>query len=97
MSTESKPKTSIELFFPHRRIPTLIPVKATPEGPQAIKLKKDVHKEDLKYLNPFARKVFEDKLVSADLNGKYGSRVPYDAYLPTQQDKVAKLCHFEKP
>ena len=92
----SSPRTNIDAFFPHRRIPALIPIKQTPTGPEALELEKEIHKKDIKFLDPFARIVFEEKLVSEDLKNKYGTKIPYDSYIPTQQEKienrVCKVC-----
>lgn len=86
----SPPKTSVLSFFPHRRIPALIPVTPSQIGPVALKLEHDVFKKDLRFLDPFARIVMEQTVAPSDLKEKYGMNIPYDVYFPTQQDKVER-------
>ena len=87
------PKTKVDLFFPNRRIPALIPVKLTVTGPVAIELAKDINKQDLTFPDIFARIVVEKDLVPNSLKEKYGDVVPYDVYFPTQQDQVLRrMC-----
>ena len=46
----SIPKTNVEVFFPGRRIPALIPIQITSHGPEAMALTKDIHKKKLFFL-----------------------------------------------
>lgn len=82
------PKTMIETFFPGRRIPTLIPVRLSPSGPVALDLEKEVFKKEIAFPNIFARVVLESQLAPKALIEKYDGKIPYDAYFPTQQEKV---------
>ena len=92
----SAPITSVLSFFPHRRIPALIPITFSPAGPVALKLEPDVFKKDLCFLDPFARIAMEQVLAPTELKVKYGEKIPYDVYFPTQQSKVerrvCKVC-----
>ena len=89
----SCPRTKVEVFFPGRRIPALIPIKLTATGPVAMELVKDINKKEIVFPDIFARIVTEKELVPVELKEKYGDLVPYDAYLPTQQDHVQKrIC-----
>ena len=83
-------RTDVDLFFPNRRVPALIPIKSTSTGPVSLELVPDVHKQNLTFLDVFGRITFEQKLVPAALKEKYGDKVPYDVYFPTQQAKVEK-------
>ena len=89
----SSPRTKVEVFFPGRRIPALIPIKLTATGPVAMELVKDINKKEIVFPDIFPRIVTEKELVPVELKEKYGDLVPYDAYLPTQQDHVQKrIC-----
>ena len=89
----SAPRTKVELLFPNRRIPTLIPIKLTATGPVAMELVKDINKKDISFPDIFARVVVEKQLMPESLTEKFGDVVPYDVYFPTQQDKVIKrIC-----
>ena len=87
----SEPKTKVELFFPNRRIPALIPVRPSCAGPVAMVLEKDIAFPDI-----FARIIVEKLIMPEDLLKKYAANVPYDAYFPTQQAvvirRVCKIC-----
>ena len=93
----TKFRTSVDIFFPNRRIPALIPIKRTISGPVSLKLEPEVYKSKLEFLSPFERILMEDRLVPEELKNKYGKYVPYDCYLPTCQDKVenrtCKVCY----
>ena len=87
------PKTKVDRFFPNRRIPALIPVKLTATGPVAMELVKDINKQELTFLDIFARIIVEKDLVPGGLKEKFGDDVPYDVYFPTQQDQVIRrMC-----
>ena len=86
----SKPKTAVHKFFPNRRIPALIPIQMTSSGPAALKLDSEIHKQNIKFPSLAQRVLFEDELTPPELKQKYGKNVPYDAYLPSCQDKVEK-------
>ena len=92
----SKFRTSVEVFFPHRRIPALIPIKRSSSGPVSLKLEPEIFKERLDFLSPMERILMEEKLVPEELKAKYGKFVPYDSFLPTCQQKVetrtCKVC-----
>ena len=94
----SVPKTNVDVFFPGRRIPPLIPIKLTSSGPVAMELSKDIHKKELVFPDIFARIVTEQSIMPSELKLKFGESVPYDVYLPTQQDNVQKrMCpHCKK-
>ena len=53
-------------------------------------LSKDVWKNQLEFLDVFGRIAMEQKLMPADLKEKYGKKVPYDVFFPSQQDMVEK-------
>ena len=53
-------------------------------------LSKDVWKNQLEFLDVFGRIAMEQKLMPADLKEKYGEKVPYDVFFPSQQDMVEK-------
>ena len=76
------------MFFPGRRLPALIPIKFTPNGPQHLELEPDVWKKQLKFPDFFARGALEDTLVPDSLKNMFGDKVPYDAFFPTIQGKV---------
>ena len=89
-------RTSVDIFFPDRRIPALIPIKRTSVGPTALTLGPDIFKQKLEFLAPLERILMEDKLVPCDMKAKYGKSIPYDIYFPTCQKKVdsrtCKIC-----
>ena len=87
------PKTIISKFFPGRRVPVLIPIKNTINGPRALPLNPDVAKEELAFLNVFQRLAMESFLLPEELKEKFKGVVPYDAYFPSIQDKVeSRIC-----
>ena len=81
-------RTMVDSFFPHRRIPALIPVKFSVAGPTALDLEKDVFKKEFEFPSIFARIILEDKLAPAALKEKFCGKIPYDAFFPTQQEVV---------
>ena len=83
-------KTKVNIFFPNRRIPALIPFKYSKSGPVALQLEKDVFKENIEFHDIFGRIVVEDKLAPPYLVEKYGDRIPFDVYFPSVQEKVEK-------
>ena len=88
-------RTSIQSFFPGRRIPALIPIVHTERGPIALKMEANIHKKKVKFPNMFGRIVLEKNLLPRDLSDKYKGLLPYDAYFPTLQEKVeARTCKF---
>ena len=87
------PKTMIGKFFPDRRVPTLIPLKQTSFGPQALPVTQDVVKEELSFLDVFQRLAMESFLLPEDLKMKFNNKVPYDVYFPSLQKKVdQRIC-----
>ena len=84
----SKARTDIKKFFPGRRLPALIPIQFTPNGPQHLKLEPEVWKKQLKFPDFFARSSLESSLVPDTLKQTFGDQIPYDAYFPTLQEKV---------
>ena len=90
------PNTSIHKFSPDRRIPALIPVHYTREGPVALPITPDLYKQDLDFLCVFQRLSMESAIMPKELNQKYNNKVPYDVYFPSLQDKVedrvCKVC-----
>ena len=89
-------KTPIQRFFPDRRVPPLIPIRFTINGPEALELEPNVHQKQLNFLDVFQRLSMEKEWVPNSLKEKYGENVPYNVYFPTQQDKVdgrvCKIC-----
>ena len=59
-------------------------------GPVAMELHPDLNKFNLKFLDIFGRIVMEEKLMPKALVEKYGDKVPYDVFFPTQQDKIER-------
>ena len=94
----SQMKTAVDLFFPNRRIPALIPIKLSSTGPVPLDLNPDVYKQELTFLDVFSRIHMEQRLLPDCLKEKYGEMVPYDVYFPSQQMKVEKrICkHCKK-
>ena len=84
--------TDVKLFFPHRSIPPLIPIKRTEMGVVAVE-KNDLDKQKLEFLSVSLRIVFKDQIIPAEYLIKYGDNVPYDLYLPSVQDQLDKrIC-----
>ena len=86
-------RCKVESLFPHRQIPPLIPIEMGCCGPQALDITKDLSDKDIRFANLTERIVYGDKLIPDDVKSKYGSRVPYDLYVPTLKDKIEKrIC-----
>jgi hypothetical protein len=87
-------KTVVEMFFPNRRIPALIPIKKTEYGPVASS--PESSSDHIQFLSVAERVMLESKVVPNTLVAKYGNNVPYDVYLPTVKDdidrRVCKHC-----
>ena len=83
-------RTNVDMFFPDHRVPALIPVKFSPSGPVALSPSPDIHTQTLRFLDIFARIVMEKKLVPDNLKLKYGDKVPYDVYMPSQLEMVER-------
>ena len=83
-------KTKVDIFFPNRRIPALIPFKYSQTGPVALQLEKDVSKEIIEFHDVFARIVLESTLAPQFLLEKYENKIPFDTFFPSLQDKVEK-------
>ena len=65
----------------------------TSHGPEAMTLSKDIHKKEIMFPDIFARIVTEKSIMPPELKDKFGENVPYDVYLPSQQDNVQKrIC-----
>ena len=85
--------TNVEVFFPHRRIPALIPIKRTEYGVEALDMSDNSSQAKFEFLPLGERILFEKKLLSVGLKEKYGDYLPYDAFCPTVQDKLLKrIC-----
>ncbi len=84
-------KTNVDAFFPHRRVPPLIPITHSDSGIEALDLNHNIEK--VKFPSLSERVVFEKKLVNLQVREKFGRTVPYDVYLPTVKDKIEKrIC-----
>ena len=84
--------TNVEVFFPHRRIPALIPIKRTECGIEALD-PFDISQAKFEFLPLGERILFEKKLLTSNLKEKYGDVLPYDAFCPTIQEKLLKrIC-----
>ena len=57
------PRTSIQSFFPGRRVPALIPIVKAEFGPVALEMLPNIHKKQLEFLDMFGRIVLEKQLV----------------------------------
>ena len=89
----SVPKTQVKLFFPNQRIPALIPIKFAKSGLIAEDMEPDMWKKDLMFPDFLTRMLLEETLAPECLREKFGSKIPYDAFFPSQQDKVEKrIC-----
>ena len=89
----SKPRTSVASFFPGRRIPALIPIHHTPTGPMPMELTPDINKKVISFPSLAMRIVLESTLTPQALLTKFPKGVPYDVYMPTQQDRVERqIC-----
>ena len=93
----SAPRTSVSAFFPHRRIPALIPIARTFSGMTALTLGPEVAQNQIKFPTLAARQVLEQSLTPPSLKSLYGNSVPYDAFLPSCQGKIegrtCKVCY----
>ena len=91
------PKTHINRFFPHRRLPCLIPISKTSFGMVALPLEPEVYKSHIQFPTLTTRVVLEETITPEVLIMKYGKTIPYDAYLPSCQGKVedrtCKVCY----
>ena len=81
-------KTSIMSFFPHRRLPCLIPVQKTSAGMVPLDLDPEVYKSNVQFPTLSTRILLENTITPEQLTSKYGKSVPYDAFLPSCQQKV---------
>ena len=87
------PKTSVHMFFPHRRLPTLIPISKTLIGMAPLTLEREVYKSHIQFPTLATRIIIEETITPQELSIKYGKTVPYDAFLPSCQDKVeSRTC-----
>lgn len=86
-------ETAVLSYFPHRRIPALIPIQMTIQGPSPLPLTGDLHKQLLKFPSLSNRVILESSLVPADIKEKYNGNTPYDLYCPTLRDKIQdRIC-----
>ena len=76
------------LFFPHRRLPTLIPIAKNLMGMAPLTLEGEVYKSHIQFPTLATRIIIEDTISQQELSIKYGKTVPYDAFLSSCQDKV---------
>ena len=83
-------KTKVNIFFPNRRIPALIPFKHSQSGPVALQLEKDIFKDNIEFHDVFARMVVENTLAPQSLLAKYKNKIPFDTFFPSLQEKVEK-------
>ena len=92
----SEPRTAVSAFFPHRRIPALIPIAYASSGLLPLPLNPEIAKNPIKFPTLAARQILEEKLTPPALKTLYGKSVPYDAFLPSCQEKVegrtCKVC-----
>lgn len=85
--------TDVEVYFPHRRIPALIPIKRTSRGIEALNKSEVTSQNKFEFLSLGERVLFEKKLMTTELRDKYGDCLPYDAFFPTVLDKLEKrIC-----
>jgi hypothetical protein len=91
------PKTSVMYFFPHRRLPSLIPIKKTAAGMVPLALTPEVYKSHIEFPTLSTRVLLEETITPEELTLKYGKSVPYDVYLPSCQEKIegrtCKVCY----
>ena len=86
-------ETPVLSYFPHRRIPALIPIEMTTFGPQAVTMDKNLYKQLLRFPSLPNRVLLESSIVSESLLKKYNGKIPYDIYFPTVQDKIdGRIC-----
>ena len=65
----------------------------TDKGPAAVDLNPDIFKEKLEFLDVFGRIALEQQIIPTELKDKYGGKIPYDVYFPSQQQKVEnRVC-----
>ena len=81
-------KTSFMSFFPHRRLPCLIPVQKTSAGIVPLDLDPEVYKSNVQFPTLSTRMLLENTITPEQLTSKCGKSVPYDAFLPSCQQKV---------
>ena len=90
-------KTDVDCFFPSRRLPIAIPLKYGTNGLVAVEPFEDYEKQDLKFLDLSARVVTEKRMMPENMTKKFNNNVPYDAFLPSLQEKLNKRicveCH----
>jgi len=82
--------TNVEAFFPHRRMPPLIPIMRTESGVTALKRSADYDEKKIEFLPLAERILFEDSLITPEDKQKFGASIPYDLYFPTLQEKLEK-------
>ena len=81
--------TNVQAFFPHRKIPPLIPIKRSEFGVVALERSENINESKVEFLPLGERIIFQDSLVSVEDKLKYKS-IPYDLYFPTLREKIEK-------
>ena len=81
-------KTDVEMFFPHRRIPPLIPIIRTSLGVEALHKCDVLDNQKLEFLSWEMRIVYQNKLVGNEDKKQFGLEIPYDLYFPSVQEKL---------
>ena len=64
-------KTSIQSFFPHRRLPCLIPISKTVSGMVPLPLEPEVYKKNIQFPTLATRIVLEETITPVELTMKY--------------------------
>ena len=82
--------TNVDSFFPHRRLPPIIPIKKTRFGIEALEKDEVEGNKDLEFLPLPMRILYGNSIVPKEYRDKFGDIVPYDLYLPSIQDKIEK-------
>ena len=88
-------ETSVSAYFPNRRVPALIPINFTIQGPKAIVRSPDIYKQHLQFPSLPNRIVLEKSLLETDVIDKYRGNVPYDYFFPTVMESLDdRLCPY---
>ena len=83
--------TNVDLLFPHRRIPPVIPIKHDEGGIKANLEVKDGEK--VEFLSLEMRTLLGEKYLPSEFKEKFPGDVPYDTVFPSLKDKIKKrLC-----
>ena len=82
--------TNIELLFPHRKIPPIIPIKRDQFGIGAEMREFDGQK--VEFLSIEMRSLYGENILPREFKGKFPGDVPYDAFFPSLKDRIEKRC-----